>query len=81
MDAKLVAKRGNTVEYHISCAACHRALMLKVGTTGGRLSCSGVLTDCSFEDALLFKDCKKINVDDVLAAHLALQLDNFIEIR
>ena len=55
--------------------------MLKVSSREGGLSCAGVLTDCSFADALAFKDAQIISVDDVLSAHLALQLDNFIEIR
>ena len=80
-DARLLDRSDRATTYHLSCSSCLHAMLFSVHLKEGGMLCSGAFTDCSFEDALRFKRTGVVSVDDVLSAHLALQLDNFMEIR
>ncbi len=41
----------------------------------------GIFTDCEQEESKQFWEAPVISIDDVLAAHHALQFDNFLKMR
>lgn len=76
---RVVAQQEGETIMHLSCEVCRHALLIAVRAKQGGISCTGVITDLAYEDALTFWNSAKISVDDVIQAHTALKLDKFLK--
>lgn len=61
-----VMREGQRFVLHATCAVCEDALILSVQKRQGGVACAGLLSDCTFEDALRFAKAPRITADQVL---------------
>lgn len=76
---RVVAREGSQTIMHLQCEVCRQAMLLSVKERPRGISCTGTITDLSFQDALAFWNGEKVTADDVIQAHTALQLDKFLK--
>jgi coenzyme F420-reducing hydrogenase beta subunit len=58
--------------FHLSCEQCHHAMLFAVQRRKDGVMCSGLMTDCTFEDAQRFHAQEGVSIGDVMAVHEAL---------
>lgn len=65
-----VMRKGQRFVLHATCSSCEDALILSVQKHQGGAACAGLLSDCSYEDAVRFAKAPRITTDQVLDAHM-----------
>ena len=58
--------------FHLTCHQCHHAMLFSVQRRKEGVLCSGIMTDCTFEDAQGFRGKDGVSIGDVMAVHEAL---------
>lgn len=63
---------------HLTCRGCKQAILVTLRVSGMGVQCVGIMTDLSPEDTKMIIEGKPLKIDDVLAAHEALNDDEFL---
>ena len=74
--ARVLERKGPRSFLHISCPYCLQAMILSVESKREGLTCAGIITDWTFQDAKRFLHSKPISLDEVIQAHDDLDLDS-----
>ncbi|HBU28094.1 TPA: hypothetical protein DEB00_03195 [Candidatus Uhrbacteria bacterium] len=63
---------------HVTCQTCSHTMMAFLEQQRGGVSCVGLITDLSLQDARYFLDRQCLTADDVLLAHETLTTGDFL---
>lgn len=74
----MFAKTSNASMVHITCGKCSSFFMAMVISFGPGLSSVGMVTDLSCEDARRLHKSERLTVDELIAGHLFIRNNNFI---
>jgi hypothetical protein len=72
-EVRVLEEQEGTQLLHITCAACHHAMLTFVMTSQLGTSSIGMLTDLSMQDVMRIKRADPLDEDAVLAFHSLLQ--------
>lgn len=72
---RLLKKTQEQTLFHLTCEQCQHAMYFSVKWCKDGVMCSGVMTDCTFEDAQRFHSKEGVSIGDVIAVHEALESD------
>lgn len=78
LSAKILDERDDAHLVHVECRRCGSLIVALVLTGGIGISSVGLVTDLTSEDVLKFKDQDKIQTDDVIELHSALEQDELL---
>ncbi len=72
LEAKVLSETGERTLVHVLCRSCGHAVLALVVLGDSGMFSVGLVTDCSSEDAVRFREAAAVSADDVLAARAAL---------
>lgn len=80
LKTKLVKQAEQYSIFHVHCSSCDGSMLLSMKRNQGGIMVAGIVTDCNAQEAKRFGQARPISIDDVIAAHSAVELDNFLKI-
>ena len=69
---RLLTQTQEQTLFHLTCQQCKHAMLFNVSRRKDGVMCSGVMTDCTFEDAQRFHSKEGVSIGDVMSVHEAL---------
>lgn len=66
--------RGNSRTFHLTCKQCNHAVLAVILESSHGVSSVGLVTDLEAQDAVRVHDADPISADDVVRAHLELDM-------
>ncbi|MBT4857118.1 hypothetical protein HON52_02925 [Candidatus Uhrbacteria bacterium] len=73
-NVRILRKAKEQTLFHLTCDKCKHSMLFSVLRQKEGVMCSGLMTDCSFEDAKLFHGKEIVSIGDVMEAHEALDI-------
>ncbi len=78
LEAKVLSERDDAHLLHISCRKCENAVLALIFISSSGISSVGLITDCSYDDVVRFREGNEVNADDAIAFHELMGRGNFI---
>jgi hypothetical protein len=69
LEAKVLQERDDAHLLHIICRKCANAVLALIFVSNDGVSSVGLVTDCSYDDVLRFRESGEVSIDDVLAVY------------
>ena len=71
-NVRLIKQKEAQTLFHLTCGQCHQAMLFCIQRRKDGVMCSGIMTDCSFDDAQRFHTQERVSIGDVIAVHETL---------
>ena len=68
-NVRLLKQTAEQTMFHLTCEHCQHAMLFCVARRKDGVLCSGVMTDCTFEDAQRFHVQEEVTLGDVIGMH------------
>ena len=79
MEARVLGEEGEAHLLHVRCRTCSNAVLALVLVTHAGVSSVGLVTDLSYDDVVKFRHGERVNLDQVIGIHEALESGELME--